>query len=326
MVDTVADRPALGALLANSPTNWGRWGEDDEIGAINYLDPPAVIAAAQTIRSGKVFTLQLQMSGHAHGDPVWPGRTAATRFTVRDWSHYRRSVSPAQAEPGGLESADDYIITYLQGTTQIDALGHVWLEDTMWNGKSAETTVGALAFASVLPIAERAIVGRAILVDIARYQGVDRLPAGTTISLSDIQAALNDQRLEISNHDILLIRTGWLENCDHQRRAEIAVDFREPGLFYSPELVTWFAEHEIPALGTDTFGNEATIDPQHPEIRLALHAALMRNLGIVFAEGLSLGELAADCAADGQYEFLFVAAPLKIRGGSGAPVNPVVVK
>jgi kynurenine formamidase len=101
--------------------------------------------------------------------------------------------------------------------------------------------------------------------------------------------------------------------------------FAEPGLAYSEELVNWFHEREIPALSTDTLGNELTLQPAGGDNSL-LHAALMRNLGVVFTEMLWLEDLAADCEQDRQYEFLYVSAPLKVVGASGAPTNPVAIK
>lgn len=89
--------------------------------------------------------------------------------------------------------------------------------------------------------------------------------------------------------------------------------------------MNWFNDMEIPNLVTDTIANEVTFDPVHG-VALPLHCALMRNLGITLTEIAELDPLADDCAADRQYTFLYTAAPLKVVGGSGAPVNPVVIK
>ncbi|MFZ8310548.1 cyclase family protein, partial [Staphylococcus aureus] len=89
-----------------------------------------------------------------------------------------------------------------------------------------------------------------------------------------------------------------------------------PGLVFSPELVRWFHEMEIPNLVTDTIANEVTVDPTTGFI-VTLHNALMRNLGVAFTEIILPDALAEDCAADGQWDFLYVAAPLKVFEGSG---------
>jgi len=96
-------------------------------------------------------------------------------------------------------------------------------------------------------------------------------------------------------------------------------------LVYSPELVEWFKDKEIPNLVTDTIANEVTTDP-NTGVALTLHNALMRNLGVAFTEICDLEKLAEDCAADKRYTFLYVAAPLKITQATGSPVNPVVIK
>ena len=267
------------------------------------------------------FTLQIEM-GHPKGDPIWPGRKAAQRFNVMDKGNYLAGKGPAA--PGGLEYADDVMLLYLQGSTQYDALGHVWYDDQLYNGYDAKTTIGGLSRASVLPIAERGVVGRGVLVDVARHRGKRVLDAGETFSHADLLVAAAAQGVAIEKRDVLLVRTGWIGTY-HERARVRGRDFVEPGLTYSRELVAWFHEMEIPNLVTDTIGNEVTKDPVSGVV-LPLHNALMRNLGIAFTELAQLDPLAADCAADGQYDFLYAAAPLKVRGGTGAPVNPIAIK
>ena len=139
--------PALGDLLKDSPTNWGKWGDDDEVGALNYLGPEQVLAAVRLVRSGKVFTLQ-RLIGDPKGDPVWPGRTPAVRTQVLDEGDWDEG-GKGPAYPGGLHYADDKIDAFLQGSTQYDALGHVWYDGKIWNGYDARTTIGGLDKASV---------------------------------------------------------------------------------------------------------------------------------------------------------------------------------
>ena len=314
--------PHVAELLQNDPKNWDRWGPDDEVGALNYLTRAEVLRGVAAVRSGKTFTLQVVM-GHPKGDPVAPGRTGAKRMNVIDKGAWLAGKGPEI--PGGLEYADDMMIAYLQGSTQYDALGHVWCDDLLYNGYDAKSTIGGLAKASVLPIAERGIVGRGILLDVARFRGKAALDAGETFDHEDLRAVANSQDVTIEKHDVLLVRTGWIGAFHERKGRELDKRLDEPGLTYSPELVRWFAEMEIPNLVTDTIGNEVTTDPASGVV-LPLHNALMRNLGVTFTEIAQLDPLAADCAADRQYTFLYTAAPLKVFGGSGSPVNPVVIK
>jgi kynurenine formamidase len=124
---------------------------------------------------------------------------------------------------------------------------------------------------------------------------------------------------------VLLIRTGWLKYFYAVPNEEFYEGFVEPGLTYSRELVEWFQQKEIPNLVTDTIANEVTYDPESG-VALPLHAALLRNLGLSMAEIIWLDDLADACAADGRWDFLYTAAPLKIHEATGAPVNPVVIR
>ena len=150
---TATEQKSLTELLADAPKNWGRWGPDDEVGALNFLTQAEVLRGVQSVKQGKVFTLGTLVGGPS-GDPVWPGRAGATKLMTQDEGHYLSGkLKPV---PGGLEYADDYVTMFLQGTTQFDALGHTWYDGQLWNGYDAKTTMGGMGKASVLPIAERA--------------------------------------------------------------------------------------------------------------------------------------------------------------------------
>jgi kynurenine formamidase len=318
----VAER-SLADLLKDSPKNWGKWGPDDEVGGLNYLGPAEVLAGIGCVRSGKLFTLQAPMCS-PDGDPIWPGRPLPQRFNRIDEGYF---LAGKVADTGrGPKGCDDVIICALQGSTQYDALGHAWLGHEIWNGYDSRTTIGAMTRASILPIAERGIAGRAVLLDIARLRGKESLTRGETFTQEDLLAAAQAQGIAIRKRDILLVRTGWLGLFYRDRDAFYSPEgWLEPGLTYSPELVSWFQEMEIPNLVTDTIANEVTVDPVSGT-SLPLHVALMSNLGVLFTEIASLDALAQDCAEDRQYEVFYSAAPLKIYGAAGSPANPLVIK
>jgi len=320
IVATLVTTP-LSDQLDGAPSNWGRWGADDEVGALNFLGPDEVRRGVAEVRSGRTFALGIPIA-HPGGDPVWPGRTPARRFAVQDRSTYTAGHEHSEA---GEEFADDMLFLYLHGTTHTDALGHMWYGGQLYNGYPAESTVGRLERASVLPLAQRGIVGRAVLLDIARHRGKPRLGRGEPFGLEDLVGAAERQGVTVERHDIVVLRTGWLAGFYEERAQFEREPWSEPGLLHSPELVSWLREREIPALCADTLAIEVTIQPEHGD-NSVLHGALARNLGIVFTEMLWLEDLAADCAADGQYSFLYAAAPLKVFGASGAPTNPLAIK
>ena len=156
----------------------------------------------------------------------------------------------------------------------------------------------------------------------ARHRGKDVARVGETFNHNDLEEAAKAQGCTIDAHDNLVIRTGWLRVFYEHGAEEFYGDtFVEPGLTYSPELVEWFHDREIASLSTDTIANEVT---SHAEsgVVLPLHAALMRNLGVLFTEICWLDELAESCAADDRWTFFYAAAPLNIVGGTGGAGEP----
>jgi kynurenine formamidase len=312
----------LTELLADAPTNWGKWGPDDQVGGLNYLTPTEVLRAIGSVQTGRAFTLMLEL-GNPKGDPLWPGRVPYAHFMTQDRGTYESGKTPAIK--GGIEYADDVILVACHGSTHVDALGHTWYDGRAWNGFRADGSKGGLESCSVLPLAQKGIVGHAVLLDVARYRGVPYLPMHSHVSLDDLLGAAKRQKVELQQHDILVLRTGILQAFYEKGPEEFYGDFDEPGLTYSRELLDFFHDMEIPVSATDILAGEmltsATVDAVFP-----LHAALSRNLGVVFVEGHWLEAWAADCAADGKYDGLYMASPLKIRYGTASPVNPILIK
>ncbi|MCC5810433.1 MAG: cyclase family protein [Ectothiorhodospiraceae bacterium] len=312
-------------LQKDAPSNWNKWGEGDQIGALNYLDEEQVLRGAAEIRSGRTFTLQIPMT-HGHG-PVFPGRTPTLHFMATDEGMY----SSGKQEPlaGGVKYSDDVAFIYLQGTTHVDALAHAWYGDYVYGGKSADSTVHGHAHGDVSAIGEHGIVGRGVLLDLGRHMGQanGRLAPDTCVGLDDLKSTAEAQGVELQKRDILVLRTGSIPRY-YDEEPDAAWDaMTEPGLCYSRELVDWLHEMETPAIAADNLAVEKVVQEIEGETAIIpLHGALMRDLGIVLTEIYWLEELADDSAEDGQYTFLFAAAPLKMVEGSGSPVNPIAIK
>ncbi|QNK81964.1 cyclase family protein [Nakamurella sp. PAMC28650] len=309
----------LTEILAGVQTNWGRWGPDDEIGALNLLDTGQVLRAAALIRQGRALTLGAPVG---ENDPVLPGRTPPQRRNLTDDAAFRAGRRTRLA--GGLAWTEDLLTAHAQFGTHTDALGHMWLGDQLWNGHPASSTTGAMTKAGIEPLGRRGIVGPAVLVDMAAHRRVESLARAETFDHHDVLAAARAQGVTIGRRAVLLLRTGW-HAALRAGRERITDDYWEPGLTFSPELVQWFHQLDITCLVTDTLGNETTRDPRSGAF-YPLHAALMRGLGVVFTEAAWLEDLAQDCHRDGVWEFFYAAAPIPLIGGSGAATNPVVVK
>jgi kynurenine formamidase len=318
----LAEDPGTLAAYGQGPRNWGRWGPEDEIGRVNLLDAAAVVRAATCIQSGKRFSLALPLCS-PDGDPSLPGRIPPTHFMNQDEGHYRAGVAEPLA--GGMKFAEDTIIVACHGTTHMDALGHSYCGSELYNGYDANSTTGGLRKASIEPLARRGVVGRAILADVAGHEGVSNLPMHRRITLDDIRDTLGAQGVTVEPGDILLIRTGILRVFYDRGAAAFFEDFDEPGATYEPALVDFLAQSDIVGFGTDTLCNEQAHSSLQ-DAHFPLHVTLQRNLGITFHEALWLEEWAQDCRQDSRYEAFYVAAPLRIVQGTGAPMNPIVIK
>lgn len=198
----------------------------------------------------------------------------------------------------------------------------------MWNGYDEKVTIGAVSKAGILKAAERGVVGRGVLLDIARFKGVEHLKANEPITLEDFKACAKHQGVMIRAGDIVIFRTGWLPAVSKNPELKKQPPYQEPGIQYSLEFLKWFKDMEITMICADTVGMEQTYStaPEEKGTLFPFHKYLMRNLGIYINEIYSLESLAADCAQDGVYEFFYVASPLKIKGGAGGPINPIAIK
>lgn len=321
------------SILADAPSNWGRWGEDDERGALNLLDESQVLRGIGAVEDGEVVPLGLPIARDG-GDPVWPTRSGTGHYMTRDAGQY--DAGKLDRTPyGGWRASDDVIHMFTHGSTHLDALGHVWYDDALYNGFDAETTNGGLERCGIDAAAGSGIVGRGVLLDVARHRGVDALDPGERVTHEELEACADAQDVTVEPGDVLLLRLGVLErfyadgpDAFYDRYGgthggEPILD--EPGLTYTAELATWFQDRAIPLFGTDTVTAEQTVS-EATGSRLPLHPALIRDLGITISEMNDLSTLAERCADTGRYTFCYMASPLRIEGGTGSPVNPLAIR
>jgi kynurenine formamidase len=303
-------------------TAWGRWGPDDEVGLLNLVSAQEVVEAARLVRTGKTFTLGLRVFDE-RGDPLSAERHRAMHVSYRDWSHY--ASGKVEIDDRKPCSADDAIFISCHGTTHMDALGHVWVDDQLYNGYPAKTTASWLERCSIAPISQRGIITRGVLLDVAAARGVPYLSPKSEITLPELLAAAANAGIEVGKGDVILIRTGSLPRFYEVGPEEFFGDYSEPGLSDDPELIEWIDRQQIVGIGTDSLANELPYSVRSDQM-YPLHRLLVRNRGMAFHEALWLEELAADSRADGCYAGLYVALPLKLVGATGSPMNPLFVK
>jgi kynurenine formamidase len=293
--------------------NWARWGELDERGTANLLTPERVQQAAGLIRTGRRFSLGLPMG---RGGPNPTTRPAAHHlFTRASGDHILGDPGPAD-----VQSADDLVILPLQGSTQLDGHAHVGEDDVLYNGFWAGL-VTATSGARRLGIQHQAegIVGRGVLLDVARVHEIDPFETGIGPDMLDSTAASHG--VEVGAGDIMLVRTGflrtWLSEPETRRRR------RQSGL--TAATIDWLADRDVAMVAADNRTIEV-IPRSGNGSALPFHVAALRDLGLLLGELFELEALAEACAGDGVYEFFFAAMPLPLVNAVGSPLNPVVIK
>lgn len=320
-VDTLSAEQTI-AAAAGRYRNWNRWGADDVLGTVNFITPEKRIQAAGLVRRG--VSISLSQSFDTDGPQKgWRRRTNPVH-TMTDTG--ADAAANRQGFPHGFGGADDVIFMPLQCSTQWDGLGHIFDHGKAWNGRSAEdvVTAGGDTVTGIEHLASP-VVSRGVLLDVGRVYGENgELPDGFAITEDDLAGTIAAQgsTSQVGRGDIVLVRTGRLARAKREGWGDYAGG-DSPGLsFHSAD---WLHRTEIAAIATDTWGFEVRPN-EFPGAFQPLHQVVIPNMGLLVGEMWDLDELAADCAADGGYEFLLTAAPIKVTGAVGAPLNPIAVK
>jgi kynurenine formamidase len=297
---------------------WRRWGLDDELGTLNEADASARIHAAGLVRDGTVFSLALPYSsdGPQRGEY---GRINPVHVMTQDGGDIS---SGAQAHLN-MEFTDDAVYMPLQCGTQWDALAHFFYEGRMYNGWGTEHVTSLGAAKNSIAKAAGQFVGRGVLVDLPRARGKEYLQPGERVGEGELRACLDQQGVQLRPGDFLLVRTGHMQAAKQRGFWGDYVGGPSPGL--SVHSAEYLCGQRPAAVAIDTFTTEV-VPVEYPPIRGCMHVILLVNAGIHLGEMFDLDELAEACAADGRYEFLFVAPALPIVGAVGSPVNPIAIR
>jgi kynurenine formamidase len=311
----VADRAPF-AEVAGRVRNWGRWGPDDQIGTLNLIDAAARQRAAASVHSGRAFALGLPLS-EAEGIQMGfiEGRVNPTRSMIQ----VNHPLSP---DPDWICASEDVVTLALQCATHWDALAHASYDGHLYNGYPADSVTEAGADRCGIHQLET-VIGRGILLDVARAKGLDLLEPGYAITPDDLTAACALGGLSPEPGDIVLVRTGQMAHLAADARDLVAYTWPSPGL--TIETAEWFHTHDTAAVATDTLVFEV-YPCQYDDIYLPVHLLHLVEMGMTQGQNWVLDALAADCAADKQYSFLLDATPLPFTNGLGSPLNPVALK
>jgi len=284
--------------------NWGRWGKEDERGALNYITPEKRAAAAKLAKTGELVSCAL------------PLETKTTPDTPQPVQHMMLHVGPPVASL-------DYFAMAPHGFafTHLDALCHVFWEAKMYNGFSAREVGRFGARKCAIDVARDGVVSRGVLLDIPQVRKVDFLEPGEAIYPEDLDAAERLHNVRVTEGDVLLIRTGRHE----RRRVKGAWDARREGVAgLDASCLPWLHERRIALMGCDGVSD---CSPSHyaPDYEMPIHVGAIVLMGVHLLDNADLDALAAACKKHGRYEFLFALAPLILERGTASPVNPLAI-
>jgi len=310
------------AAAAARYRNWGRWGPDDRLGTVNFIDEAKRRQAATLVRRG--VSISLSQSFDTDGPQKgWRRRTNPVH-TMTDTG--TDAAAGKQGFPHGIGGADDVIAMPLQCSTQWDGLGHIFDHGMAWNGRPAGDVVTSDGdLVTGIEHLASSIVSRGVLLDVGRVVGEDgELPDGFAITEEHLQATIAAQgsTSQVGRGDIVLVRTGRLTRARREGWHDYAGG-ASPGLSFW--TAGWLHSTEIAAIATDTWGFEVRPN-EFPNAFQPLHQVAIPNIGLLIGEMWDLDALAEDCSGDGVYEFLLAAGPLKVTGAVGAPLNPLAVR
>jgi kynurenine formamidase len=295
--------------LFDEVRTWGRWGSESSRGALNLITGERVAAAAALVRSGVTVSLSLPLSTQERLDSPEPA------------DHHMTMLTDVDIGSGSVRFAKDYVgVDYHnEGHSHIDAFSHVAFEGSLYDGAPTASVTAEGAEAGAIDILRNGLVGRGVLLDVPRVRGVQWLEPGEHVHTEDLEGAERAQRVGVRSGDILLVRTGYT-----RRLAELPPwDTRNAKAGLHPATASFLAERGVAALGSD--GNNDTAPSTTEGIAFPIHVLALNAMGVHLLDYLQLEELAAQCEAARRWEFLFVAAPLRIPKGTGSPLNPIAI-
>jgi kynurenine formamidase len=281
-----------------------KWGAQDERGAANHMTPQNVMRASRLIKTGEVVEL-----GHVL-------ESSMPLFGTRKFEIHTKRTGPALGD-NKRRSNEELVMTEIgQVGTQFDMFSHQTIGNQFYNCFENDEIATRNGFTKLGVEKIGTLYTRGVLIDVAAYKGVERLPSGYEITAADLQGALQKQGVKLEPGDAALIHSGYgkLWGVDN-----VTYNKDTPGI--GVPAAQWLAKQDVMLIGADTFGVEVAPNPDK-KLSLPVHQIALVVNGIFLLENMKLDDLAAAKA----YEFAFIVQPLKVKGGTGSTVAPVAVR
>ncbi len=283
--------------------NAGRWGADDELGTLNFITPAKRIAAAALVREGLAMSI---------------GRDLDTLQSANNPSPVRHTMCYQNHYPIG---AVDAITLDMHGfaLTHLDAIAHVYRGEDVYNRRDAATVAQPTGLTHCDILAQKdGMFTRGVLLDIAAVRGADWLSPDEGVYAADLDAAEQRQRVRVETGDAIFVYTGLQKRELHEGPENLG---ERVGIM--PDAIRWMHEREIAVYSGDCV--DAFPNPYGQRYAIYFHAITLAAMGLVLLDIPALEPLVETCKRLGRSDFLLTMSPLRIRGGTGSPVNPIAI-
>jgi kynurenine formamidase len=287
------------------------FGDQDQMGAMHYVKPEMLISLFHQVKHGRIFDLghEIQMGAPRIEPFMLP-------YTMNMWASAEKMRKPLRDQ---MHATNEFgvllesIHMTMHTGTHIDALGHATIADEMFNGFSAEASIGDWGLQKLGIEHCPPILTRGVVFDIARYKNRARLDAGTVVTPQDLEATAKAQQVTIREGDVVLIHTGWGQLFMVDNATYVA---GEPGL--GEAAAHWLTAQHIAVIGADNMAVEV-MPGESPERVFPVHQHFLVEAGVYMIENIRLDEV----CREGIYEFLFIALPVKYKGATASTLRPI---
>jgi len=283
--------------------NAGRWGKDDELGTLNLITDAKRIAAASLVRTGRVLSLARDLNTTQSANNPSP-----VRHTMCYQAHY-----PIGAVDALCLDMHGFALTHL------DAVAHVYRDQDLYNHRKAADVAlpSGLTFGDMLAQKD-GIFTRGVLLNIAAARGVDWLTPDDGVTAADLDAAERRQRVRVESGDCIFVYTGL-----QKREAAEGPENLGQRVGIMPDAIKWMHAREVAVYSGDCV--DAFPNPYGPRYVIYFHAIALAAMGLILLDIPALEPLVELCTEHKRSDFLLTMAPLRIKGGTGSPVNPIAV-
>jgi kynurenine formamidase len=284
-------------------SNWGRWGKDDQLGAMNLITPVKRKQAAALVKEGVSISLARDTNTQTAEDNPQP---------------YEHSMTLAGVGNRGQFSLDKIGVSFHgYQHTHLDALCHMFWQGKMYNGFSQEAVTKEGASKLSIANLKQGVFTRGILIDLPKLKGVAYLEPGTAIYPEDLDAWEKKTKIKLTPGDVIFVRTGrWA------RRAAVGpwdVSKNSAGLHAS--CAKWIKQRDVAIIGSDVASDllpSGIEGVSHP-----IHQLVLVAMGVYIFDNCDLEALSEACDKRNRWDFLLTASPIAVAGGTGSPLNPI---